>query len=120
MFREMSTKLGCTEIKIKKLMLWNRWVEERASLVVTGETLFAWIFNRDTAVSSKTMEMFFVGEACKEKEISPIVRTNIELDGQQMEERDKKDMIVRDIAEGYFVNREDRSIQIDMCKNSGD
>jgi len=37
-----------------------------------------------------------------------------------MEERDKKDMIVRDIAEGYFVNREDRSIQIDMCKNSGD
>ena len=34
-----------------------------------------------TAVSSKTMEMFVVGEACKEKERSPIVRTNIELDG---------------------------------------
>jgi hypothetical protein len=37
-----------------------------------------------------------------------------------MEERDKKDMIVREIAQEYFVNREDRIIQIDMCKNSGD
>ena len=30
-----------------------------------------------------------------------------------------KDMIARDIAEEYFVNREDRYIHLDMSKNSG-
>jgi hypothetical protein len=79
MLREMSTKLHCAEIKVKKWMLWSSLVEKIPTLVVTGETLFGWILTADTAVSSKTIQNFVVETVYKETP-SSMVTTNIQLD----------------------------------------
>jgi len=79
MLREMSTKLCCPEIKMKKWMLWSLLVERIPGLVVTGETLFGWILTADTAVSNKTVQNFVVETVYKETP-SSMVTTNIQLD----------------------------------------
>jgi len=79
MLREMSTKLHCPEIKVKKWMLWSSLVERIPSLVVTGESLFGWILTADTTVSNKTIQNFVVETVYRETPSSKVT-TNIQVD----------------------------------------
>jgi len=75
----MSTKLHCTNLRVRQYMLWSRLVEVMPSLVVSGEDLFHWILKRGMAVSSKSVENFLVETACTERSKSIQVTNNIQV-----------------------------------------
>ena len=70
MMKDMVTKTKFAETDIKRMMLWSRLTQILPDLLVTGKTLFGWVFETSTAVTDKRVEDFLLTRTQQEKAAS--------------------------------------------------
>ena len=82
MMRDMVTKIKFAETDIKRMMLWSRLTQIMPGLLVTGKTLFGWVFESSSAITDKRVEDFLLERTLQEKTASTtsIMADNIRFD----------------------------------------